>query len=177
MKRRQLIKALSLVLYLPISSITSFPNGFANPINPITSPRIKKLNQPRSTWRKYISPEAYRVLFEQQTENANSSGLNAEHREGTYICAACYLPLFQSKHKYESGSGWPSFTHPIANHVEIQLDDSIGIIRIEYHCVRCEGHQGHVFKDGPPPTGQRWCNNGLALRFVVSTDPLPSLRT
>lgn len=173
MKRRKILQTLSVIVLLPITSLINFSRGFANPVTPED---LKPLNKPPKTWRKYLSPEAYQVLFEQQTEDANSSELNQEHREGTYICAACYLPLFQSIHKYESVSGWPSFAQSIPNHVSTQLDDSIGIIRTEYHCVRCGGHQGHVFKDGPPPTGERWCNNGLSLKFIASTDSLPSLR-
>ncbi|MBS0299248.1 MAG: peptide-methionine (R)-S-oxide reductase MsrB [Proteobacteria bacterium] len=145
----------------------------ASGVNPAA---IAPLNKPKETWRGLITPEAYRILFEEDTEEAGSSELNAEAREGIYICAACYLPLFESQYKYESGSGWPSFTQPISGHVGTKPDYQLIFLRTEYHCVRCGGHQGHVFKDGPPPGGERWCNNGLALKFVPQTDSLPALR-
>jgi peptide-methionine (R)-S-oxide reductase len=116
------------------------------------------------------------VLFEEATERPGSSPLNHEKREGTFICAACYLPLFESKAKFESGTGWPSFFQPIAGHIETKKDYKIIFPRTEYHCARCGGHQGHVFDDGPPPTGQRWCNNGIALKFVPADEPFPTLR-
>lgn len=152
---------------------------------PATAPRvlaqqtgdIAPLEKPASEWRKLLPPPAYAVLFEENTERAGSSPLNKEKREGTYICAACYLPLFSSEAKYESGTGWPSFWQPIAPaHIGTKRDFLLIIPRTEYHCARCGGHQGHVFKDGPPPTGLRYCNNGLALNFVPKDEPLPVLR-
>lgn len=169
-KRRNILQALVIILYAPVAPLLILPRAFANS-------HLEPLNKPHIAWRTQLSPEAYQVLFEQHTEEPNSSELNHEHREGTFICAACYLPLFQSQHKYESGSGWPSFTQPIARHVGTQPDHQFGIVRTEYHCIRCHGHQGHVFNDGPLPTKQRWCNNGLALNFVLKTDPLPLLRS
>ena len=138
---------------------------------------IKKLEKSKSEWRKLLSREQYRVLFEEGTEPAFSSSLDKEKRAGTYICAACYLPLFSSKAKFDSGTGWPSFTEPIAGGVDTKRDFKLILPRTEYHCVRCGGHQGHLFDDGPPPTRQRWCNNGLALKFVPDGESLPSLRT
>ena len=117
------------------------------------------------------------MLFEHGTERAFTSPLEREKAAGTYVCAACFLPLFSSAGKFDSGTGWPSFFEPIApEHVGTSCDFKLVLPRTEYHCARCGGHQGHVFKDGPQPTGQRWCNNGVALRFVQDGEPLPALR-
>jgi peptide-methionine (R)-S-oxide reductase len=134
------------------------------------------LEKSRAEWRELLSPEAYAVLFEERTEPAFSSPLDAETREGTYLCAACFQPLFDSATKYDSGTGWPSFWAPIEGSVGTRRDFKLIIPRTEYHCARCGGHQGHVFNDGPPPTGQRWCNNGVALRFVPAGEEMPELR-
>ena len=138
---------------------------------------IERLEKPKSEWRALLPADAYEVLFEEDTERAGSSPLNAEKRPGTYLCAACYLPLFDAETKYESGTGWPSFYAPIEGRLGTKKDFKLIWPRTEYHCIRCGGHQGHVFNDGPPPTGQRWCNNGLALRFVPEGTSLPALRT
>lgn len=127
-------------------------------------------------WRDLLKKSQYQVLFEEATERPWSSALNEEKREGTYICAACFLPLFESKTKFDSGTGWPSFYQPIAGNTGTRKDWKLLLPRTEYHCARCGGHQGHVFDDGPEPTGQRWCNNGLALRFIPSVESLPALR-
>jgi peptide-methionine (R)-S-oxide reductase len=136
---------------------------------------VKTLEKPQAAWRNAISPERYRVLFEEATEPPRSSPLNREKRPGTYICAACHLPLFTAEAKFESGTGWPSFTQPVPGHVGTKRDFRLLLPRTEYHCARCGGHQGHVFTDGPAPTGQRWCNNGLALQFIPEGEPLPEL--
>ncbi len=115
-------------------------------------------------------------LFEDGTECPWISLLNAEKREGVYICAACYLPLFLSDTKFDSGTGWPSFYQAIEGNTETKRDWKLLFPRTEYHCARCGGHQGHIFNDGPEPTGHRWCNNGVALRFVPSSEVLPVLR-
>ena len=117
-------------------------------------------------WRKVLTPEQFYVLREEGTERPGSSPLNQEKRKGTFVCAACALPLFTSATKFESGTGWPSFYEPIAGAVATKVDYKIIAPRTEYHCRRCEGHQGHVFDDGPKPTGKRYCNNGVALKFV-----------
>jgi peptide-methionine (R)-S-oxide reductase len=137
---------------------------------------IAKLEKPKAEWRKLLPPEAYAVLFEGRTERAFSSPLDKEKRRGTFICAACQLPLFSSTAKFDSGTGWPSFYEPIAGRMATKRDYWLVVPRTEYHCVRCGGHQGHVFNDGPRPTGQRWCNNGLALQFVADGESLPPLR-
>jgi len=134
------------------------------------------LDKSEAEWKKLLEPARYEVLFEEDTEPAGSSPLNREKRAGIFICAACYLPLFDASHKYESGTGWPSFTQPLEGRVDTKLDFKLVWPRTEYHCARCGGHQGHVFDDGPPPRGERWCNNGLALLFVPQGEPLPALR-
>ena len=117
-------------------------------------------------WKKRLDPAAFRVLRQDGTERAFTSPLNNEKREGTYVCAGCELPLFESAKKYDSGTGWPSFYDVIDGAVGTSTDYKIGYARTEYHCARCLGHQGHVFTDGPAPTGLRYCNNGVALKFV-----------
>lgn len=116
-------------------------------------------------WRQRLSPEAFRVLREHGTERAGTSPLNAEKRPGTFRCAGCGQPLFRSDAKFESGTGWPSFTSPIEGAVDTTTDRTFGMTRTEVHCASCGGHLGHVFPDGPRPTGQRFCMNGAALGF------------
>lgn len=130
----------------------------------------------RERWRDILPAERYKILFQEGTEPPRSSPLDKEYRDGTYVCAACYLPLFDSADKFDSGTGWPSFTRPLQGAMGTKRDFKLIWPRTEYHCSRCGGHQGHVFNDGPPPTGQRWCNNGLALEFVPRGEPLPAPR-
>jgi len=124
------------------------------------------VTKPEAEWRKQLSPDAYQVLFQEDTERPFSSPLNDEKRPGVFVCAACRLPLFSSAMKYDSGTGWPSFFTHIPDHLGTKKDFKLVWPRTEYHCVKCGGHQGHVFEDGPQPTGQRWCNNGVALDFI-----------
>ena len=135
----------------------------ANPTDPV---KIDKLVLSEEEWRKRLTPAQFDVLRKEGTERAGTSPLNAEKRKGVYACAGCGLPLFSSETKYESGTGWPSFYAPIPGRVATKTDYKIIYPRTEYHCARCGGHQGHVFDDGPPPTGKRYCNNGVALKFV-----------
>ena len=128
--------------------------------------RDKQWDLPDEEWRKRLSPEAFAVLRQEGTERPGSSALNREKRAGTYVCAGCALPLFKSETKYESGTGWPSFYDFIPGALGTKTDYKIIYPRTEYHCARCGGHQGHVFDDGPKPTGKRYCNNGVALKFV-----------
>ena len=136
-----------------------------------------QLVKSKSEWAALLPQPAYRVLFEEDTERAGTSPLNNEKRDGTFVCAACFLPLFDSRMKYDSGTGWPSFWQPLPGAVVTKTDFKMIYPRTEYHCARCGGHQGHVFKDGPKPTGERYCNNGLALSFVARNERLPELRT
>ena len=119
-------------------------------------------------WRKILPPERYAVLRQEKTERPGSSPLNAEHRAGIYACAGCALPLYRSQAKFESGTGWPSFTAPIPNAVRTRQDGVSFFARTEVHCRRCGGHLGHVFDDGPRPTGKRYCMNGAAMTFNVA---------
>ena len=127
---------------------------------------IAKLSLSDAEWKARLTPEQYRVLRREGTEPAGTSPLNREKRTGTYHCAGCDLPLFSSATKYESGTGWPSFYDSLPDALGFKTDYKLILPRTEYHCARCEGHHGHVFDDGPQPTGKRYCNNGVVLKFV-----------
>ena len=124
------------------------------------------IKKSKDEWRQNLTEAQFRVLREEGTERPFSSALNDEKRPGVFVCAGCSLPLFTSRMKFDSGTGWPSFFTSIPGHLATKRDFKLILPRTEYHCVRCGGHQGHVFNDGPPPTGERWCNNGVALRFI-----------
>ena len=129
-----------------------------------------KIEKSDEEWRTLLSRDAYQVLRHEGTEYAGSSPLNDEHRAGTFVCAGCGTALFRSDMKYESGSGWPSFFTSLPGVFETSTDHKLMMPRTEYHCTRCGGHQGHVFKDGPAPTGLRFCNNGVSLKFVPDAE-------
>jgi len=170
MNRRTLLRSLGALAALPL--LPKLAGAASAPATAI-APLKKSLDE----WQKLLSPASFDVLFREGTERAFSSPLNDEHHSGTFICAACYLPLFTSDNKFDSGTGWPSFTQPITGHIAKKDDYKLIVRRTEYHCIRCGGHQGHVFDDGPDPRGERWCNNGVALNFVAKGNPLPALRS
>ncbi|MBI4525943.1 MAG: peptide-methionine (R)-S-oxide reductase MsrB [Deltaproteobacteria bacterium] len=124
------------------------------------------LRKSNADWKQILGEAEFYVLRQEGTERPFSSPLNNEKRPGVYACAGCALPLFTSEMKFDSGTGWPSFFTHIPGHLGTKQDFKLILPRTEYHCVRCGGHHGHVFDDGPPPTRQRWCNNGVALRFI-----------
>ncbi len=152
---------------------SALPARASEPTAELKFDRIEKQD---SEWRALLEPTAFGILFEEGTERAFSSPLNDEKRAGVFLCAACFLPLFESTTKFDSGTGWPSFWAPIEGRVGTKTDYKLILPRTEYHCARCGGHQGHVFKDGPKPSGERWCNNGRALIFVPQGESLPELR-
>jgi peptide-methionine (R)-S-oxide reductase len=128
------------------------------------------LQRSEAQWKQSLTPQQFDVLRREGTERPFTSPLNDEKRAGVFVCAGCSLPLFTSAMKFDSGTGWPSFFTTIPGIFATRKDYKLIWPRTEYHCVRCGGHHGHVFDDGPPPTGQRWCNNGVALRFITKSD-------
>jgi peptide-methionine (R)-S-oxide reductase len=132
--------------------------------DPYAASPFRKLTD--ADWKKRLPPASYEVLRHEDTERPGTSPLLEEHRKGTFVCLGCGLPIFKSEWKFESGTGWPSFYTAIPGALAKKTDLAIGVPRTEYHCAQCLGHQGHVFPDGPKPTGLRYCNNGEALRFV-----------
>jgi peptide-methionine (R)-S-oxide reductase len=167
MKRRAFLKSLAGLSLLSV--LPAIPGELSS--------AVKTLVKSKAAWKTLLPADRYAILFEEGTEPARSSALDQEKRSGTFICAACFLPLFSSKNKYDSGTGWPSFWQPLSDALATKKDFKLIWPRTEYHCARCGGHQGHVFDDGPKPTGLRYCNNGLALEFVPEDAPLPALRT
>ena len=152
----------------PAASVAPPPVAAATEIDvtPVKADKIVKLTLSDDEWKKRLSPIAYRVLRKEGTEPSGSSPLNGEKRKGTFVCAGCDLPVFTSEMKYEIGTGWPSFFESIPAAFNTSTDFKLIYPRTEYHCARCGGHHGHVFNDGPKPTGKRWCNNGVSLKFV-----------
>jgi peptide-methionine (R)-S-oxide reductase len=126
-----------------------------------------EISKTEEEWRKVLTPEQFDVLRKHGTERAHTSPLDKQYAKGTYVCAACDLPLFSSETKFNSGTGWPSFFDPIEEAIGISVDKSFFMTRIEVHCRRCGGHLGHVFNDGPAPTGKRYCMNGVTLKFIA----------
>ena len=160
MKRRYFLSGLIGVASLPVV------RAFATTTDVQGRPLIEKIERGEAEWRQLLTPAQFRVMREEGTEPAWTSALNDEKRKGTYVCAGCDLELFTSDMKYDSGTGWPSFYTTLPGVFGLKRDFKLILPRTEYHCARCGGHHGHVFKDGPAPTGERWCNNGVALRFV-----------
>ncbi len=152
MHRRHFLSLISL------SALAGATGALADTITP--------LNLPDAEWKKRLPPAAYEVLRHEGTERPFTSPLLDEHRKGTFICLGCDLPLFTSDTKFDSGTGWPSFFREIPGSLKFKTDLGFAMVRKEYHCARCSGHQGHVFDDGPRPTGLRYCNNGVALKFI-----------
>ena len=161
MTRRKLMNLFSL---FGIGASAASASTAADAANAAT-PRSDRVQKTDAEWRAQLPAAAYEVLRHEGTERPYSSTLNAEKRAGQYACAGCGLALFASATKFDSGTGWPSFYAPLAEAVDTRTDYKLILPRTEYHCARCGGHQGHVFNDGPRPTGQRYCNNGVALRF------------
>lgn len=158
MQRRTFIK-----LAAGGASMLALP-GWARPA--AAAERIEKLVRSEAEWRKLLTPAQYHILREEGTERPYTSPLLNEKRAGLYVCVACDLPLFPSRYKYDSRTGWSSFYDVLPGRVGTRVDRKLIVPRTEYHCARCGGHHGHVFDDGPKPTGLRYCNNGLVLRFV-----------
>lgn len=160
MKRRSLIKLLGVAAVAPFIG----PMVFARQDEKMT--QIEKLDLSEAQWRERLTPAQFDVLREEGTERPGSSPLLNEHRPGTFVCVACDHPLFDAAMKYDSGTGWPSFFETLPAAFETSRDFKLIWPRTEYHCAKCGGHHGHVFDDGPKPTGLRYCNNGVALKFL-----------
>jgi len=156
-RRGFLAAASALAFAVPTAGLAAAKDAYASsPFRKITD----------SDWKKRLPQDSYAVLRHEATERPGTSPLNKEKRRGTFVCLGCDLPLFKSDTKFESGTGWPSFYRALPGAVATKTDYKIGVARTEYHCAQCLGHQGHVFDDGPKPTGLRYCNNGLALKFI-----------
>ena len=177
MDRRTLIKALAAVPFAGLAaqahaqkgaSVEDLQANWKTLLAPgtVVPAATEKLQLSKDEWKKRLAPEQYSVLRGEGTEYAGTSPLNNEKRPGVFVCAGCGLPLFTSAMKYESGTGWPSFFTTIPGAFGTSRDFKMILPRTEYHCARCGGHHGHLFDDGPAPTKQRYCNNGVALKFI-----------
>jgi peptide-methionine (R)-S-oxide reductase len=160
MQRRSLIKLLGAAALAPVIGHSVFARQDS------TMTQSDKLELSDAEWRERLNPEQYDVLREEGTEPPGSSPLLKEKRDGTYVCVGCDHPLFDASMKYDSGTGWPSFYTTLPGAFETKRDFKLIWPRTEYHCAKCGGHHGHVFEDGPQPTGLRYCNNGVALKFI-----------
>lgn len=154
MKKRKFIKWLTFGLLFPFVPLKAIAK------------EIEKVIKSNTEWKKILTSDQYYILRREGTEPPYTSPLDNEKREGEYLCAGCKTPLFNSSMKYDSGTGWPSFFEHYPNVIATKLDFKLLLPRTEYHCAVCEGHHGHVFNDGPPPTGKRYCNNGASLIFA-----------
>jgi len=177
MKKRTFLKAMVGVVAVPTATLgyqsllagdTTDGENMKPMQNSAGGQPIEKIELTEAEWKARLTPAQYRILRKDGTERPFSSSLNDEKRDGIFACAGCDLPLFTSSAKYDSGTGWPSFYEAIPDHVETSVDFKLILPRTEYHCARCGGHHGHVFKDGPQPTGLRYCNNGVALKFLAA---------
>ncbi len=169
MKKRHLLGTLSGII--GVTSLSYYLLGRTKTSTAIASPQPKpkfEITKTEPEWRKSLSSEQFRVLRQHGTERAGSSPLDKEYSRGTFACAGCNLPLFTSTTKFDSGTGWPSFNAPIKDAIATTVDKSLLMTRVEVHCRRCGGHLGHVFNDGPKPTGKRYCMNGVAMKFIPS---------
>jgi peptide-methionine (R)-S-oxide reductase len=167
--RRWLTKTLGLIGLAGVAGSHAQTAAPANPKSPTPAPapKIEPLVLTDAEWRKRLSPEQYAVMREEGTERPFTSVHNNEKRKGTFTCAGCDLPLFKSDMKFDSGTGWPSFFTTLPGAFRTKRDFKMILPRTEYHCARCGSHHGHVFDDGPAPTGLRYCNNGVALKFIA----------
>jgi peptide-methionine (R)-S-oxide reductase len=173
LNRRSALLLSAGALAAPLAGFLAAPARAANGKYPFRAPNagkafaespFRKLSA--NDWKKRLSAAAFYVLRREGTETPGTSPLTDDPRAGAFVCAGCELPLFKSEWKYHSGTGWPSFYQALPGAVETKTDSTLGMVRDEYHCARCLGHQGHIFTDGPAPTGLRYCNNGVALKFI-----------
>ena len=159
--KRKTLQALGATAWLPATLA-----GFARRATAAEPAEAFAVTHSEAEWRQLLTPQQFAVLRQEATERAFTSPLNEEHRAGRFSCAGCALPLFSASTKFESGTGWPSFWQPLPQAVTERRDSTLGMVRTEVHCKRCGGHLGHVFDDGPRPTGLRYCMNGLAMSFA-----------